>query len=259
MSAPQTGPLATTGQCLEVDQLVKTFDHHTVLNGITLAIEQHQVLTLIGPSGSGKSTLLRCVNLLEKPDAGSITFQGECVTTDWVDVNRVRRRMGMVFQSWNLFGHLNILDNVTLGARKAHKMPRDEAESKAMTLLSRVGLADKATEWPDRISGGQAQRVAICRALITDPELLLLDEVTSALDPELVGEVLGVIRELAEDGMTMMLATHEMGFARDVSDQVAFLHDGKVLEQTTPDVIFTEPTHERTRQFLGRLIEARRI
>lgn len=250
---------SATQPCLEIDGLFKAFDQNVVLNGIDLAIGEHQVVTLIGPSGSGKSTLLRCINLLEKPDRGRIVFQGQVVTDEGVDVNIVRRRMGMVFQSWNLFGHLNILDNVTLGARKAHKMPREEAEAKAMALLSRVGLADKATDWPDRISGGQAQRVAICRALITDPELLLLDEVTSALDPELVGEVLGVIRELAEDGMTMVLATHEMGFARDVSDQVAFLHEGQVLEQDSPDVLFNEPSQPRTRQFLSRLIEARRI
>lgn len=245
--------------CLEIKGLVKAFDQNVVLNGIDLKVDKHQVITLIGPSGSGKSTLLRCINLLEKPDQGRITFDGQPVTEEGVDVNLVRRRMGMVFQSWNLFGHLNILNNVTLGARKAHKMPREEAESKAMVLLNRVGLGDKANDWPDRISGGQAQRVAICRALITDPELLLLDEVTSALDPELVGEVLGVIRELAEDGMTMVLATHEMGFARDVSDQVAFLHEGRVLEQDSPDVIFNSPSQSRTRQFLSRLIEARRI
>lgn len=248
-----------TSPFLEIQGLVKAFDQNVVLNGIDLTVDTHQVITLIGPSGSGKSTLLRCINLLEQPDQGRIVFNGQVVTDPGVDVNIVRRRMGMVFQSWNLFGHLNILDNVTLGARKAHKMPREEAEAKAMTLLSRVGLADKAKSWPDRISGGQAQRVAICRALITDPELLLLDEVTSALDPELVGEVLGVIRELAEDGMTMVLATHEMGFARDVSDQVAFLHEGRVLEQDAPDVLFNSPSQPRTRQFLHRLIEARRI
>lgn len=245
--------------CVDIHELIKIYDQHTVLNGINLSVHNHQVVTLIGPSGSGKSTLLRCINLLERPDGGQITFKGQVVTDEGVDLNQVRRRMGMVFQSWNLFGHLNVINNVTLGARKAHNMPREEAEEKAMGLLKRVGLGDKATEWPDRISGGQAQRVAICRALITDPELLLLDEVTSALDPELVGEVLGVIRELAQDGMTMVLATHEMGFARDVSDQVAFLHNGKVLEQDTPEGLFSDPKQARTRQFLSRLIEARRI
>ena len=252
-------PLAPQSPCLVIEDLVKIFEHHTVLNGINLTVDTHQVVTLIGPSGSGKSTLLKCINLLERPDRGRILFYGQDVTAPGEDENLARRRMGMVFQSWNLFGHLNLLDNVTLGARKAHGMPKEEANEKAHMLLKRVGLADKATAWPDQVSGGQAQRVAICRALITDPELLLLDEVTSALDPELVGEVLGVIRELAEDGMTMVLATHEMGFARDVSDQVAFLHDGVVLEQGPPEMIFTEPTQPRTRQFLRRLIEARRI
>lgn len=244
---------------LAIEALDLSFDDHQVLDGVNLTVYPHQVITLIGPSGSGKSTLLRCINLLETPSSGRILVDGVDVTAPGVDLNQIRRRMGMVFQSWNLFGHLNVIDNVTLGARKAHGMAREDAESKAMVLLERVGLAHKAKAWPDRISGGQAQRVAICRALITEPELLLLDEVTSALDPELVGEVLGVIRELAQDGMTMVLATHEMGFARDVSDQVAFLHQGKVLEQHPPEVMFDHPTHPRAQQFLSRLIEARRI
>ena len=244
---------------LEIDGVYKAFGDKHVLNGIDLAVDEHEVVCLIGPSGCGKSTLLRCIDLLDRVDAGSIRLDGEEITGRGVNQNEIRRRIGIVFQSFNLFPHMTVLDNITLGPRRAHKMPKREAEERGRELLARFGLGDKAQEYPDRMSGGQNQRAAIVRALMIDPEVLLLDEVTSALDPELVGEVLGVIRELAGRGLTMVLATHEMGFARDVANRVCFLHEGRVLEAAPPAELFTAPVHERTQQFLARVIEAGRL
>jgi polar amino acid transport system ATP-binding protein len=217
------------------------------------------VVCLIGASGSGKSTLLRCINLLEPIQQGRILINGQVVTARGVDVNRVRRGIGIVFQSFNLFPHMSVMQNVTLAPRKVMGMGRREAEAEALELLSRFGLEDKRDEYPDRLSGGQQQRVAIVRALATQPQLMLFDEVTSALDPELVAEVLGVIRELAEGGMTMLIATHEMGFARDIAHRVCFLDGGVLLEQGPPEAIFTNPQQPRTQQFLQRIIAAGRL
>jgi polar amino acid transport system ATP-binding protein len=239
---------------LRLEHVSKSFGDLPVLRGIDLALEEHEVVCLIGASGSGKSTLLRCVNLLEPVDEGRILLRGEEVTAPGVDVNRTRRRIGIVFQAFNLFPHMTVLDNVTLGPRKALRQSRAEAETQGRELLGRFGLADRARDYPDRLSGGQQQRVAIVRALAMRPELLLLDEVTSALDPELVAEVLNVIRELAAGGMTMLIATHEMGFARDIAARVCFLDDGSILEQGPPEQIFTDPREERTRQFLRRVL-----
>lgn len=244
---------------LELHGVHKAFGDKEVLRGIDLDVQPHEVVCLIGPSGCGKSTLLRCVDLLERIDAGRILLDGVEITGRRVDVNAVRRRIGMVFQGYNLFPHLTCLDNVTLGARKAHGIPRRRAEARAMELLRRFGLDDKAAAYPDQLSGGQQQRSAIVRALVTDPEILLLDEITSALDPELVGEVLQVIRELAAGGMTMVLATHEMGFARDVASRVAFLHEGRVLEYGPPAQVLAEPSQPRTQEFLARVIDAGRL
>jgi polar amino acid transport system ATP-binding protein len=246
-------------EALRVEGVHKSFGETEVLRGIDLSVAEHEVVCLIGASGSGKSTLLRCVNLLESIDAGRILVAGEDVTLDGVDANRVRRGIGIVFQSYNLFPHMTVLQNVTLGPRKVLGLPRQQAETEAMELLTRVGLADKRDEYPDRLSGGQQQRAAIVRALAMKPQLLLLDEVTSALDPELVAEVLEVIRELAKGGMTMVIATHEMGFARDVANRVCFLEAGVILEQGEPAQIFSEPREERTRQFLQRIIDAGRM
>ncbi|MEM9609258.1 MAG: amino acid ABC transporter ATP-binding protein [Actinomycetota bacterium] len=244
---------------LALDGVHKSFGDKRVLNGIDLAVDEHEVVCLIGPSGCGKSTLLRCVDLLDPIDRGSIHLDGVDITVRGTDANEVRRRIGIVFQSYNLFPHMSVLDNVTLGPRRALKMSRRDAEGRARDLLERFGLGDKVDEYPNRISGGQNQRAAIVRALMGDPEILLLDEVTSALDPELVGEVLSVIRDLADRGLTMVLATHEMGFARDVANRVCFLHEGRVLEAAPPAELFGEPQHERTRQFLARVIEAGRL
>jgi polar amino acid transport system ATP-binding protein len=246
-------------EALRIEGVHKSFGETEVLHGIELSVAEHEVVCLIGASGSGKSTLLRCVNLLEPIDAGRILVAGEDVTSNGVDVNRVRRGIGIVFQSFNLFPHMTVLRNVTLGPRKVLGLPRAQVEAEAMELLTRVGLADKRDEYPDRLSGGQQQRAAIVRALAMKPQLLLLDEVTSALDPELVAEVLEVIRELARGGMTMVIATHEMGFARDVANRVCFLEDGVILEQGEPEQIFSEPREERTRQFLQRIIDAGRM
>jgi polar amino acid transport system ATP-binding protein len=248
-----------SGEALLVEGVHKSFGKLEVLRGIDLSLDEHDVVCLIGASGSGKSTLLRCVNLLEPIEAGRIAVGGEEVTRPGVDVNRVRREIGIVFQSFNLFPHMTVLENVTLAPRKARGQSRREATSEAERLLRRFGLGDKRDEYPDRLSGGQQQRVAIVRALAMEPRLLLLDEVTSALDPELVSEVLDVIRELAAGGMTMLIATHEMGFARDVASRVCFLHDGRILEEGPPDEIFGSPREERTRQFLQRIVAAGRL
>ncbi|MFE9187182.1 amino acid ABC transporter ATP-binding protein [Micromonospora haikouensis] len=239
--------------------LRKTFGGHVVLDGLDLAVDEHRVVALIGASGSGKSTLLRCVNLLEELDDGTIELDGQDISDPRVDPDRVRRRIGMVFQAYNLFPHLSVLDNVTLAPVRVHRRPRPEAEAQARELLDRVGLGAKANAYPDRLSGGQQQRVAIVRALANSPRLMLLDEVTSALDPELVGEVLALVRELKADGMTMVLATHEMGFAREVADQVCFLDGGRVVESGPPERVLGDPTEPRTRQFLRRIIEAGRL
>jgi polar amino acid transport system ATP-binding protein len=243
---------------LRIEDLHKSFAVE-VLKGIDLELGQHEVVCLIGASGSGKSTLLRCVNLLEPIDEGRIEFLGEEITAPRVDANRVRRGIGIVFQSFNLFPHMTVLSNVTLGPQKVLGMPSDQAEAEATDLLRRFGLLEKKDEYPDRLSGGQQQRAAIVRALAMHPQLMLLDEVTSALDPELVAEVLGVIRELAESGMTMLIATHEMSFARDIANRVCFLDDGVLLEEGPPEEIFSAPRNPRTQQFLQRIIEAGRL
>jgi polar amino acid transport system ATP-binding protein len=245
-------------ETLAVEQLSKSFARHEVLSGIDLTVAEHEVVALIGASGSGKSTLLRCINLLEPISAGRIFLSGEEITRTR-NVNAVRRRIGIVFQAYNLFPHMSVLRNVTLAPRDVLGLSKSEADDRATTLLDRFGLADKRTEYPDRLSGGQQQRVAIVRALAMQPELMLFDEVTSALDPELVAEVLEVIRELAAGGMTMIIATHEMSFARDMADRVCFLDAGRILEEGPPEEIFTAPREERTQQFLQRIIEARRL
>jgi polar amino acid transport system ATP-binding protein len=231
----------------------KAFGDKEVLRGISLELEANEVVALIGPSGSGKSTLLRCLNLLEPIDDGQILLGGDDISDPRVDADRVRARFGVVFQHYNLFPHLSVLDNVTLAARHVHRMPRQEAEDRAMRWLARIGLADKAREHPDRLSGGQQQRAAIARAIMTDPEVLLLDEITSALDPELVGEVLDLVRELASDGATILMATHEMAFARDVAHRVLFLDGGVVVEEGPARELFAAPREPRTREFLARL------
>jgi polar amino acid transport system ATP-binding protein len=237
----------------------KSFGKHEVLRGIDLSVEEHEVVCLIGASGSGKSTLLRCVNLIEPIDAGRIFVHGEEITARGVDANRIRRRIGIVYQAYNLFPHMSVLSNVTLAPTRVLKRRRRDAETNALELLERFGLADKARDYPDRLSGGQQQRVAIVRALAMRPELMLFDEVTSALDPELVAEVLEVIRELAELGMTMLIATHEMSFARDVAGRICFLDDGLILEQGPPEEVLSRPREPRTQQFLQRIIEAGRL
>jgi len=244
---------------VKLDAVRKSFGEHEVLRGIDLELADHEVVCLIGASGSGKSTLLRCINLLEPLDSGRIYLGGEEITRRDVDVNGVRRRIGIVFQAFNLFPHMTVLRNVTLAPRDVLKLSRAEAEARALDLLARFGLEGRRDEYPDRLSGGQQQRVAIVRALAMRPELMLLDEVTSALDPELVAEVLNVIRELAEGGMTMLIATHEMGFARDIANRVCFLDDGLILEQGSPQEIFGDPKQPRTQQFLERIIEAGRL
>jgi polar amino acid transport system ATP-binding protein len=244
---------------LELDGVHKSFGGNEVLRGIDLAVEEHEVVCLIGASGSGKSTLLRCVNLLEPIDAGRIVVAGEEITASGVDVNRVRREIGIVFQSYNLFPHMTVLRNVTLGPRRALGLSRADAEARADELLGRFGLAEKRDAYPDSLSGGQQQRVAIVRALALRPKLMLLDEITSALDPELVAEVLNVVRELAAGGMTMLIATHEMGFARDIAQRVCFIDAGVILEQGPPERIFSSPQETRTQQFLARIVEAGRL
>jgi polar amino acid transport system ATP-binding protein len=247
------------GEALRIEGLHKSFGSMEVLRGIDLTVAEHEVVCLIGASGSGKSTLLRCINLLEPVDAGRIVVGGEEITDPTTDVDRVRRRIGIVFQAFNLFPHMTVLGNVTLAPRKVLGKGRAEADDEAAALLQRFGLADKRLEYPDRLSGGQQQRVAIVRALAMRPDLMLLDEVTSALDPELVAEVLDVIRELAAGGMTMVIATHEMSFARDIAHRVGFLDAGRILEQGPPSEILSAPKEPRTRQFLQRVIQAGRL
>jgi polar amino acid transport system ATP-binding protein len=244
---------------VELHGVRKSFGGLEVLHGVDLTVEEHAVVCLIGASGSGKSTLLRCVNLLEPIDDGRILVAGEEISAPGVDANRVRRGIGIVFQAYNLFPHMTVLRNVTLAPREVLRRSREQAEADALELLDRFGLADKRDDYPDRLSGGQQQRVAIVRALAMRPELMLLDEVTSALDPELVGEVLNVIRELAAGGMTMLIATHEMGFAREIANRVCFLDDGVILEQGPPEQIFTAPREPRTQQFLQRIVDAGRL
>ena len=248
-----------TASALRVEGLHKSFGELEVLRGIDLELAEHEVVCLIGASGSGKSTLLRCINLLEPINAGRIFVGDEEITAEGVDVDRIRRHIGIVFQAFNLFPHMSVIDNVTLAPRRVLRLPQAEATDRATTLLERFGLADKRDDFPDRLSGGQQQRVAIVRALAMDPMLLLLDEVTSALDPELIGEVLTVVRQLASQGMTMLIATHEMGFARDIATRVAFLDEGRVLEEGPPESIFGSPEQPRTRAFLQRIIEAGRL
>jgi polar amino acid transport system ATP-binding protein len=244
---------------LRVRGLRKAFDGKVVLDDLDLEVAPHGVVVLIGASGSGKSTLLRCIDLLETVDDGVIELDGRDIADPRVDADSVRARMGIVFQAFNLFPHLSVLDNLTLAPRKVHKRPREEAEARALDMLDRVGLRDRARAFPDQLSGGQQQRVAIARALVNDPVLMLFDEVTSALDPELVGEVLSLIRELKGDGMTMIVATHEMGFARQVADEVCFLDGGRVLERGPAEQVLADPVEPRTRQFLRRIIEAGRL
>jgi polar amino acid transport system ATP-binding protein len=253
------GQVRGEAAALVLEGVRKSFGENEVLRGIDLVVEPHEVVCLIGASGSGKSTLLKCVNLTEPVDSGRIVVQGEVITAPGVDVNRVRRRIGIVFQAFNLFPHMTVLQNITLAPRQVLKMDRAGAEKRALELLERFGLLDKRDEYPDRLSGGQQQRVAIVRALAMRPSVMLFDEVTSALDPELVAEVLGVIRELADEGMTMLIATHEMGFARDIASRVCFLSEGRILEQGPPERIFTSPEDPRTRRFLQRIIAAGRL
>jgi polar amino acid transport system ATP-binding protein len=248
-----------TTPVLEVRGLVKRYGTATVLDGVDLTVGEHQVVTLIGSSGSGKSTLLRCVDLLEEVDDGQVLLDGVDVSDPRADVAAAQRRMAIVFQAFNLFPHMTALQNVALAPRVVHRVPALEADERAHDLLNRVGLGEFADAHPDRLSGGQQQRVAIARAMAVRPRLLLLDEITSALDPELVGEVLAIVRELAGSGVTILMATHEMGFARHVSDQVCFLDGGRMLESGPPDQVLGEPVHERTRQFLARVIAAGRL
>lgn len=244
---------------LEIKGVHKHFGSLKVLRGVDMSVNEHQVVCLIGPSGCGKSTLLRCINGLEPIQDGEIKLEGDRVSGPGVDVNRLRREAGIVFQSFNLFPHMRVIENVTLSPMKVLGFSRKEAEDRAMALLSRIGLEAKAQEYPDRLSGGQQQRVAIVRALAMEPKLMLLDEITSALDPELVSEVLNIVRDLARQGMTMLIATHEMGFAREVASKVCFLYEGVVHEEGPPERIFGDPEHERTRAFLKRIIEAGRL
>jgi len=246
-------------EALRLEDVHKSFGKLEVLRGIDLTVSEHEVICLIGASGSGKSTMLRCVNLLEPVDSGRIVVEGKEITARGVDVNAIRRQIGIVFQSFNLFPHMTVLRNITLSPREVLRLERAAAEADADQLLERFGLADKRDEFPDRLSGGQQQRVAIVRALAMKPKIMLLDEVTSALDPELVAEVLNVIKELAESGMTMIIATHEMGFARDIASRVCFLDAGRILEVGPPEQIFSAPENPRTREFLQRIIEAGRM
>ena len=247
-----SGPAPESSAVLRAEGIWKSFGEHEVLRGVSVSLAPHEVVALIGASGSGKSTLLRCLGLLEPIDDGQIWLGDLDISDPRVDGNRVRARLGAVFQSYNLFPHLSVLDNVTLASRVVHRMPRAQAEARARELLARVGLADFASSHPDRLSGGQQQRAAIVRAIATDPEVLLLDEITSALDPELVGEVLELVRALAAEGTTILMATHEMAFARDVADRVVFLDDGVIVEEGASASVFGAPQHPRTQAFLAR-------
>jgi polar amino acid transport system ATP-binding protein len=251
--------MSTNGHFVSLRGVTKQFGELEVLHGIDFDVGEHQVVCLIGASGSGKSTLLRCINLLEQVDAGTIVVDGQTITGTKVDVNRLRQKIGIVFQSYNLFPHMTVLQNVTLAPRKALGISRSQAEGHARALLRQIGLEDKADEFPDRLSGGQQQRVAIVRALATGPKLMLLDEITSALDPQLIGEVLELVRELADSGMTMIVATHEMGFAREVANKVCFLDAGVIREEGTAEQIFSAPREDRTREFLARVLEGGRL
>ena len=244
---------------LQIVDVVKSFGATRVLNGISLDVADSEVICLIGASGSGKSTLLRCINLLEPIDEGAIHLDGEDISEPGRDPDPIRRRIGMVFQSFNLFPHMTVIDNVTLAPRKVLGHDKAAARAAAVSLLERLGLGDRADDYPDRLSGGQRQRVAIARSLAMHPEVMLLDEITSALDPELVGEVLDVVRDLKAEGMTMLLATHEMGFAREIADRVCFLHEGQILEAAPPEELFESPVEDRTRQFLQRVTDAGRM
>jgi ABC-type polar amino acid transport system ATPase subunit len=247
-------PATGDAPVIRLEGVRKSFGDNLVLDGIDLSVDAGEVLVVIGPSGSGKSTLLRCVNLLEPLDEGRIFFEGEEITSRGVDVSGVRQRIGIVFQAFNLFPHLRVIDNLTLAVRRIRKLPRDKAERRARELLGRVGLAEKERQYPHQLSGGQQQRVAIARALMMNPRVMLFDEVTSALDPELVGEVLVVMRDLARTGMTMIVVTHEMQFAREVGDVVVFMDDGRIVEQGKPLDVLDRPTHERTQRFLWRTL-----
>ncbi|MFW3476909.1 amino acid ABC transporter ATP-binding protein [Streptomyces microflavus] len=255
-----TAPVTATGSpVLRMEAVRKSFGTSLVLRDVDLEVAPHTVTALIGASGSGKSTLLRCANLLEEIDDGAIWLEGEEITDPRTDADAVRRRIGVVFQAYNLFPHLTVLQNITLAPQRVHGLSRADAESQARELLERLGLGGKADEYPDRLSGGQQQRTAIVRALAVRPRLLLLDEITAALDPELVGEVLSLVREVKDEGMTMVIATHEMAFAREVADQICFLDAGVVLERGTPDEVFGAPREERTQRFLRRIVEAGRL
>jgi polar amino acid transport system ATP-binding protein len=251
--------MSENGHFVSLQGVRKRFDDLEVLHGIDLEVPEHNVVCLIGASGSGKSTLLRCINLLERIDEGTIVFDGQTITGTKVDVNALRQKIGIVFQAYNLFPHMTVLQNVMLAPRKALGVSRADAESRARGFLQAIGLSDKADEFPDRLSGGQQQRVAIARALAMAPKLMLLDEITSALDPQLIGEVLELVRELANSGMTMILATHEMSFAREVANKVCFLDAGVICEEGTPAEIFSSPREPRTREFLSRVIEGGRL
>ena len=251
--------MSANGNLVSLRGVRKRFDDLEVLHGIDLDVGEHEVICLIGASGSGKSTLLRCINLLERVDAGTIVVDGQTITGTKVDVNKLRREIGIVFQAYNLFPHMTVLQNLTLAPRKTSGISRKDALDRARTLLRRIGLEEKADEFPDRLSGGQQQRVAIARALAMKPKLMLLDEITSALDPQLIGEVLELVRELAESGMTMIVATHEMSFAREVANKVCFLDAGVICEEGTPEQILSAPTEERTREFLSRVLQAGRL
>jgi len=251
--------MSQNGHFVSLQGVRKSFDNLEVLHGIDLDVGEHNVVCLIGASGSGKSTLLRCINLLEKVDQGTIVVDGQTITGTKLDVNRLRQKIGIVFQAYNLFPHMTVLQNVTLAPRKALGISRSNAEGHARALLRQIGLEDKADEFPDRLSGGQQQRVAIVRALATGPKLMLLDEITSALDPQLIGEVLELVRELAASGMTMIIATHEMSFAREVANKVCFLDAGVILEEGPPEQILSSPREERTREFLARTLEGGRL
>jgi polar amino acid transport system ATP-binding protein len=244
---------------LEIEEVHKAYGHHEVLKGVTLNVERHEVVCLIGASGSGKSTLLRCVNALEEISSGEIRIDGDTVTGAGVDLNALRRDVGIVFQSYNLFPHMSVMENIMLAPVRVGGVSKSEAQERAMTLLGSVGMQDKAKSYPDMLSGGQQQRVAIVRALAMQPRVMLLDEITAALDPELVGDVLEIVRELAHGGLTMLLATHEMGFAKEVASQVCFLDNGSILERGSATDIFENPREERTQQFLSRVVKSGRL